>query len=178
MAQNNEQENSLSIKDLVYACLRRWKWFALSLAICLFIAIVYIVRYQPEYSRSAEVQIKEDNQRRSVSSSIEGMTDFSLFQSKSSVYDEIKAFGARSTMQEVVRRLHLDMDYSTPIRFREKVLYANTLPLTVQLPIGGIQAFDRIGGINDGPDFSRKLENRGDCIPVRHPGFHGIGVLA
>ena len=27
MAQNNEQDNSLSIKDLVYACLRRWKTF-------------------------------------------------------------------------------------------------------------------------------------------------------
>ena len=134
MAQNQEQESSLNIKDLVYACLRRWKWFVLSVAICLFIAIVYIVRYQPVFSRTAEVQIKEDSQRRSLSNSIEGMTDFSLFQSKSSVYDEIKAFGARSTMQEVVRRLHLDMDYSTPLRFREKVLYANNLPLTVQLP--------------------------------------------
>jgi len=135
MAQNNtEQENSLNIKDLVFACLRRWKWFVLSVAVCLFIAIAYIVRYQPEYSRSAEVLIKDDNQRRSLSSSIEGMTDFSLFQSKSSVYDEIKAFGARSTMQEVVRRLHLTIDYSTPKRFREQVLYANTLPVMVQLP--------------------------------------------
>ncbi len=135
MAQNNtEQENSLNIKDLVYACLRRWKWFVLSVAVCLFIAIVYVVRFQPQYSRTAEVQIKEDNQRRSLSSSIEGMTDFSLFQSKSSVYDEIKAFGARSTMREVVRRLHLDIDYSKPLRFREQVLYANTLPLNVQLP--------------------------------------------
>ena len=134
MAQNQEQESSLNIKDLVYACLRRWKWFVLSVAICLFIAIVYILRFQPEYSRKAEVQIKEDNQRRSLSSSIEGMTDFSLFQSKSSVYDEIKAFGARSTMTEVVRRLHLDIDYSTPGRFHENVLYANNLPLTVMLP--------------------------------------------
>ena len=135
MAQNNnEQENSLNIKDLVFACLRRWKWFVLSVAICLFIAIAYIVRYQPLYSRTAEVQIKEDNQRRSVSSSLEGMTDFSLFQNKSSVYDEIRAFGSRSTMQEVVRRLHLDIDYSMPVRFREAVLYANALPLTVQLP--------------------------------------------
>lgn len=134
MAQNNiEQNSNLSIKDLFYACLRRWKWFVASVAVCIFIAIVYIVRFQPLYFRSAEVQIKEDNQNRSLSG-VEGMTDFSLFQSKSSVYDEIKAFEARSTMREVVKRLHLDIDYSTPIRFREKVLYANSLPLTVQLP--------------------------------------------
>lgn len=165
MAQN-EQENSINIKDLVFACLRRWKWFVLSVALCLFLAIVYIVRYQPEYSRKAEVQIKEDNQRRSTAS-IEGMTDFSLFQSKSSVYDEIKAFGARSTMQEVVRRLHLDIDYSKPLRFREQVLYANNLPLTVQLPdlTDTESAYFEINFKGDGKITLDKFLHWGEKVP-------------
>ena len=134
MSQNNfVQENSVNIKDLVFACLRRWKWFALSIAICLFIALIYIVRQQPQYFRFAQVLIKEDSQRRSVNS-VSGMTDFSLFNTRSSVYDEIMVFGARSTMMEVVKRLHLDVDYSTPGRFHENVLYANSLPLRVLFP--------------------------------------------
>ena len=136
MAQNNieRQESSINIKDLVFACIRKWKWFVLSIAICLLLALIYIARQQPQYSRTAEVLIKDDSQRRSMANSVEGMTDFSLFNTKSSVYDEIKVFSARSTMMEVVKRLHLDIDYSTPGRFHEKVLYANNLPLTVMFP--------------------------------------------
>ena len=182
MAQNNiEQDSNLNIKDLVYACLRRWKWFVLSVAVCLFIAIVYIVRFQPLYSRTAEVQIKEDNQRRSLSSSIEGMTDFSLFQSKSSVYDEIKAFGARSTMREVVKRLHLDIDYSTPMRFREKVLYANSLPLTVQLPdlTDTESASFEINFKNDGKFVMHKFLHNGEKVPGSAEGvINGTDTVA
>ena len=73
MEQNTENSNiqeSLSLKDWISICLAKWRWFVISLIICLLAAALYILRTPPVYTRNAEVLIKEDAKGRSISSDI------------------------------------------------------------------------------------------------------------
>ena len=49
----------------------------------------------------------------------------------------------------------------------------NTLRWRFEFSVTGIQAFNRIRGVNDFPDILRELKNRRDNIPVFYPAFHG-----
>ena len=61
--------------------------------------------------------------------------------------------------------------------FQQRCIAWKYASLAVQLSIGGIQRFDRIGCVNDLPDFWGKLENRTDGIPVLLPASHRIRIF-
>ena len=77
------QPDDLLLQDLFYLCLAKWKWFVLSLAVTLGIAVFYILRTPQVYTRTASVLIKEDSQGKSVSSEMNAFSDLGLFQSGS-----------------------------------------------------------------------------------------------
>ncbi len=129
-----EQENdSLRIQDLLFLCLAKWKWFVLSLVVCLGLAITYILRTQPVYTRTASVLIKEDSKGKTISSDLGDFSNLGLFQSKTNVNNEVIAFASPATMAEVVKRLHLDIRYFAPGTFHDKVAYGLNLPIRVEL---------------------------------------------
>jgi uncharacterized protein involved in exopolysaccharide biosynthesis len=56
----SQEDNSMSLKDIWALCLGHWKWFVLSVAVCLAAAAVYTFKTIPVYTRSASVLIKQD----------------------------------------------------------------------------------------------------------------------
>ena len=129
-----EQENdALRIQDLLYLCLAKWKWFVLSLAVCVGLAVVYILRTPPVYTRTAAVLIKQESRGKSISSELGDFSNLGLFQSNTNVNNEVISFASPATMAEVVNRLHLDMAYYTPGTFHDEVAYGLRLPVGVEL---------------------------------------------
>ena len=55
-----KSDDFIRIQDLYYLCLARWKWFVLSLAVCLGFAVIYLLKTPPVYTRTASLLIKED----------------------------------------------------------------------------------------------------------------------
>lgn len=51
--------SDFSIKDYIQACKSRWQWILLSLIICVGAGVLYILCQQPEYQRTEEVLIKD-----------------------------------------------------------------------------------------------------------------------
>ena len=129
-----DDQDALRIQDLMYLCLAKWKWFVLSLAVCIGLAVVYILRTPPVYTRTASVLIKEDSKGKSISSDLGDFSNLGLFQSNTNVNNEVIAFASPATMGEVVKRLHLDMSYLRPGTFHDEVAYGLTLPVEVSLP--------------------------------------------
>ncbi len=123
----------LKIQDLLYLCLARWKWFVLSLVVVIGIATVYLLYTPAVYTRTASVLIKEDSKGKSVSSDLESFSELGLFQSSTNVNNELITFRSPTLMTEVVRRLHLDMNYSLPGRYHHQVAYGATLPVDVTI---------------------------------------------
>ncbi len=130
---SGQSDDFMRIQDLFYLCLAQWKWFVLSLFVTLTIATVYILRTPSVYTRSASILIKEDTKGNSLSSGVEDFADMGLFQSNTNVNNELLALQSPAIMYEVVKRLHLDMNYYVPGRFHEQVAYGRTLPVSISI---------------------------------------------
>ena len=124
-----QQDDSLQLKDLVQIYISKWKWFVLSLAICLGIAVLYLLKTPPVYTRSSSLLIEEDTKGQSIASEM-NFSDLGLFQSNTNVNNEIIALSSPATMQEVVRRLSLDVSYSFDGKFHRETAYGTSLPIT------------------------------------------------
>lgn len=128
-----QMDDFFRMQDLLYLCLARWKWFVLSLAMTFGIAVFYILRTPQVYTRTASVLIKEDSKGKSVSPDMDAFSDLGLFQSGTNVNNELIAFQSPAVMTEVVKRLHLDMNYTVPGKFHKQVAYGLTLPANVSI---------------------------------------------
>lgn len=128
-----EESSIINIRDILFICLRKWYWFVISIVLCLGIAMFKTLRTQPVYSQSASILIKETYKGRSTNKGGASFDDFGLFTSNVNVSNEMLTFRSASTMEEVVKRLKLDMNYTTPGRFHVLTLYGTNLPVQVSL---------------------------------------------
>ena len=103
----SNKKEILPLSDVFTMTLRHWPWIILSVVICVGFATLYILRTPKVYTRSAEIQIK-DNEDGAAPTEFK---DLGLFQSSSNVQDEIAILDSRDLMEEVVRRLNLDNSY-------------------------------------------------------------------
>lgn len=125
-------DDFIRIQDLYYLCLAKWRWFVLSLVVCLGIAIIYLLMTPPVYTRTASLLIKEESKGQSLSGDVgASFADLGLFQSNTNVNNELISLQSPAVMYDVVKRLHLEVDYSTKGSFYLQVRYGQNLPLTV-----------------------------------------------
>lgn len=129
--QTQQPDEFAKIQEWFSLCVRKWNWFVISLLITIFLATVYILTRQPVYSRQASVLIKENSSSMS--------SDFGLFSSmgfskgRSNLYNEMITFKSPTYMIDVVKALHLDMNYTIKGTFHDYVLYGKSLPVNVSL---------------------------------------------
>lgn len=170
LSPSEQTDDPVQIKDILFLCLSQWKWFVLSLVITLSVAFLYLMRTPSVYTRTAAVLIKENTKGQSLSSDM-GFSDMGLFQSSTNVNNELLVMQSPAIMLEVVKRLHLDMNYLLPGRFHDQVAYGSTLPLTVTMPDLSDNASGQcvIGLHGDGSvELSEFLQN-GTEMPVSGP---------
>ena len=128
-----QEETGLSLKDIWALCVNNWKWFAISLAVCLLAATYYVIKTVPVYTRSASVLIKEDRRSGSVSSDISSaFSDLGFGQTRVNVNNEIINFLSPDLMQQVVKNLHLDVDYKVKGLRYKYTIYGSSLPVQVE----------------------------------------------
>lgn len=129
-----KNEDFEKIQEWLYLCLSRWYWFALSLAVAFGLAILYLMVTTPSYTRKMSVLIKDDDKSRSLSNEFSQFSDMGFGTSKTNLYNEMITLKSPSYMEDVVRDLHLDIDYKTDGKFHDITLYGKNLPLIVSLP--------------------------------------------
>lgn len=126
-----QADDFLRIQDLFYLCLNKWYWFVISLVVTLGVAVIYLLKTPPVYTRTASLLIKEDSKGNSLGNTADMMSDFDIFQTSTNVNNEIQSLQSPSVMLDVVKRLHLDINYSTDGGFYRKTLYGQSCPYTV-----------------------------------------------
>ena len=150
-----QEDNNLSLKDIWALCVNHWKWFAISLAICLLAATYYVVTTVPVFTRSASVLIKEDRRSGSVSSDISGaFADLGFGQTRVNVNNEIINFTSPDLMLQVVRNLNLDVDYKVKGLRYKHTIYGSSLPVRVEfLDLGRNESAGLKLELKDSSDF-------------------------
>ena len=129
-----KNEDFEKIQEWLYLCLSRWYWFALSLIVAFGLALLYLLVTTPSYTRKASILIKDEEKNRSLSSEFGQFTDIGFGVGKTNLYNEMITLASPSYMLDVVKDLHLDMNYMTDGRFHEITLYGKTQPVVVSLP--------------------------------------------
>lgn len=145
-----EEDESLDIRDLLNRCIANWKWFVVSVVVCVGIGCVYVLKTPKQYERSAEILIKDDSGSKGISAGLASMA--STFGMNigggggSNVNNEIAAIQAPSNIMETGMKLGLNMNYSVRNGLRHDVLYGKSLPVNV-----------RFLSLNDNETASMKL---------------------
>lgn len=144
----------LTLKDLIAAILKQWKWILVSLFCCLSLAVLYLAWKPQTFTREAQVEIKEDSDSGS-SAALAMFADLGIGQASNNLYNEMAYFESPDLMRQVIERLGLQTNYNMRKGLRSTVLYGSSLPVSV--------AFETLPE-NVGGSFKMKIEENGDIF--------------
>lgn len=125
--QENQEEESFNIYEIIFKYLVYWPWFVASVMVCLIAAFLFM-RYQtPVYNISSAVLIKEQDPRTKAMNAANGalgaLQDMGGFSMTSSFDNEVEILKSRTLISKVVTELGLYINtsekrflgYNTPL---------------------------------------------------------------
>lgn len=120
--------NAKPLREVFVEYAKHWKWFILSIAVCLFIAALKILTTEKEYETSSSVVINEDKNGggSSASGATLSLDDMGLLSSTSNIDNEIVIFTSPDLMRMVVDSLNLTSRYYLRDKLRKQEVYENT----------------------------------------------------
>lgn len=119
-------EQGVNVADLFFYLASKWRWFLLSVIVFGSLAWYKYATAPETYFSTATVIIKDPSNKTVTA----GLDRFDSYINKVNVANEILQFRSIGLMEEVVNRLHLDVDYKIKEGLREKELYTAS-PLTL-----------------------------------------------
>ena len=126
-----QEEETVDFQALFFQCLDKWHWFALSVGLTLCLAVFYLLSTPPVYQRKASILIQEDSKGRG--SGVNALlSDLGVSNASSNVQNELITLKSVTLMEEVVRRLQLNINYTRKGKIQTWTLYGKTLPLKVE----------------------------------------------
>lgn len=131
-------EKPFDFIGLIIKYLSYWKWFAISLIVCIIIAVVHVKFSLPIYKVETSVLFK-DSQKGSGSSSVNAFDGMGLVTQRNNVENELEMLGSSLIGVDVVRELQNYTSYTQleslfgVIQYKKKVLYGNESPIHITM---------------------------------------------
>ena len=131
----NNNEDSINIKEIIERYLRHWKWFALTVIVSVGVAYLYLQSTLPTYNSSAKLLIEDDKKAGSGSSELDVFKDLGIFGGVSNLQNEIELLKSRSLIAKVVSELDLQKRYyeKSSNFFGNKPELFNTNPIELEI---------------------------------------------
>ncbi len=123
------------VRDLFYLCLSQWKWFVLSLLITISYGVYYVLKTPKIHTSSASIMVKNDDRQDGAD---ERLSEMGLSNTSSYLGNEMLSLTATPVATEIVKRLHLEVEYLQEKMLRDDVVYGLDLPVSV--------VFDKMNG--------------------------------
>lgn len=178
-----KNRNSVLIHELLNSILDNWYWFVISITVCLTAAYSYAKSEPQVYRATAEIMIKTGTQGQAGQLTESTLfADMGLNGAANNVEGEIYVLGSSSLIDQVVRRLGIDVTYSvrpilrvvdiydtTPVRvsFADKELMEG---FTMEIAIVDSLSYDyKIIGVTNDDEW--KNARYGDTISVARGRF-------
>ena len=101
-----EEESGFDIKAILTKLLIYWKWFVVSVVVCVACAFVYLRHATPVYRIQASVMIN-DNKKGSFQNQMMAIQDFGFMGTTASIDNEIEVLRSKS----MIKRAVLDKEF-------------------------------------------------------------------
>lgn len=106
MEKEKKTESFISIADLWNLCTARWRWFIASVALCLFVAVYYLMTTPYLYTRYASIMIKEESVGKNTTESTgNDFSDLGFVSQKNNLTNVVRHITSLDILMEVVNRL-------------------------------------------------------------------------
>lgn len=134
--EEEEEESFFSFQRLFAVLLLNWKWFVLSVIVCLGAASLYLKFQVPIYSSSAKILIKGEGGGRRSSLNVSNLGTIS---NSEGLDNEMEILKSQSIALDAVKQLKLYTTYRYEGRFTNNLVY-KTQPVSVDLDPQSIEA--------------------------------------
>ena len=120
--QENEEKSCFDFAVIYTTLILNWKWFVLSLIICLGAAHIYLRYATPIYQAAAKLLIKEEqNGRRG--NSIQSSANLGIISNSNGIDNEMEILKSRTLAQQAVYDLKLYTTYRHEGRIKDHLIY-------------------------------------------------------
>ncbi len=128
-----EETSSINFQTIYTAVILHWKWFVLSLIICMGCAMIYLRYKMPVYQAYAKLLIKDDDSRgRGGKSGVLTTSNLGIMSNSTGIDNEMEILSSLSIAQQAVRDLKLYVNYSLEGKVKDHLIY-NSEPISVDL---------------------------------------------
>lgn len=128
-----EETSSINFQTIYTAVILHWKWFVLSLIICMGCAMIYLRYKTPVYQAYAKLLIKDDDSRgRGGKSGVLTTSNLGIMSNSTGIDNEMEILSSLSIVQQAVRDLKLYVNYSLEGKVKDHLIY-NSEPISVDL---------------------------------------------
>ena len=131
--ENRTSKDVIDVLQIVALLRRKWWMFAISLVLCLAVALTYLYVKHPVYCVHAKVLVAYDDGAGSMGASM--LQSLSLGGvGGSSIEDEVLVMGSHSIKAQAIKELKLNRSYSSPDGALKKKYYYNNSPIEILAP--------------------------------------------
>ena len=130
--EEQEERSSLNFSVIYRTLILYWKWFLLSIIICLGAAFLYLRYTKPVYNTVTKVLIKEDNGSSRRGKRLENMANLGMINESYGIENEQEIIASRGIATQAVRDLKLYVEYGLKGRITTSLLY-RTQPINVDM---------------------------------------------
>lgn len=124
-------DDFIRLQDLRGMFLPKWRWFALSLLLCLAVAALYLLSTPNIYTRTAAILVKDDSKSGSSGAGLNSeFNDLGIFKSNTNINNELLTLASPTLMTEVVKRLGLNETFTIRQGLKKLELYKQ-FPVTL-----------------------------------------------
>lgn len=146
-----EEGKQIDVVGAFFYYLSYWKWFIVSLVVCIAISLVYLRFALPTYEATTSILLKDD-QKGGGAIEMNSFKEMGLLTQKNNVDNELEVLNKSILVEQVVSELGLYANYTQIGRFqfihklridkyltdfgkyKERVLYGAECPILVRLP--------------------------------------------
>lgn len=124
--QEQEEKSAIDFQLIYSTLILNWKWFVLSLIVCLGMGYLYLRYTRPQYQATAKLLIKDDDQNKSRgmgNSMIQNAANLGFISNSNGIDNEIEILSAQDLATQAVIDMKRYVNYYHKGTFKDQLVY-------------------------------------------------------
>lgn len=138
----DDQKGFINLGAIYATLILNWKWFILSLIICLGFAAIYLRYTTPMYQASAKLLIKDNDGRSNSRNNMMNSATLGIVSNSTGIDNEMEILTSHSLAIQAVRDLKLYAEYFSVGQVKDLILY-RTQPISVDVDAAHLEKLNR-----------------------------------